>query len=852
MKTRNIFIIIIISLFLTYSIKFLNFTHTSNFNNLIFLIKYEYYGIDSQQIEQLITIPLEQELYTLENVIEIKSTSQLNQSITTITFNSYAKYDSTYLAIRKITEHFSNSLPDEVQPCKILISHTENSNIICTSFNCSKRDLEKYKQEFENIQGVSEVIINGREDNSIIIEFSNLELANLKLTTSDIKRAIQNNNQNNIAVRQITSNSITRLSFNNKIKDIDDFANINIITDDRIIPLNKITKIYYEKSHESDIYLINNTEVSILNLKMDSDANLISVSNNLKKILYKTNLASFEPVIIYDSGNEQFQKLIVVSLLILISLICSCLITYILFRSFNFCLFIISIFTICIIWTLGILSLVHVSITIEILITFIIIPIVYLIHPSFYIINSISSRKNAYTFIVTTFVISSLIYFPPILLKNKLNSLFSINLSLIISLISLIILTILFEPIFFKSKSKIFLTSDIFKKIRYIFNFKKIVLLSIISFCISLFILFSINKRNFHTTTNNNISLQLDFNIERTAPSIQNELAPFLEHLQKIDNIKFVKTEISRGTCSIEIIPNKNKKRSIYDEIQNLLNSYGKINAYLKDINYNKSIRLIIKGGNIQTCESYAIQIADLLKSEKEVKQVILNFKDHEKQYFFIPDLLNLCKHNTTVNELSSILRDFVYNPVITKVFMNYKETDVRLYPDHPYTISQILESNFIIMDNSLINLKDLGIIEIKYIPSKIHRLNGNRCAYLTLQMNSLNHKIKNKIAKKLSQLRLEEGYTITSENTEEQLTQMFNITSLYLLISVAAIILILTALYENIRKTLVIVLCPFTLILLILIIVILFNFEMNYVLYEALLVILSIYTTILNEFYVD
>ena len=346
--------------------------------------------------------------------------------------------------------------------------------------------------------------------------------------------------------------------------------------------------------------------------------------------------------------------------------------------------------------------------------------------------------------------------------------------------------------------------------------------------------------------------MQLDFNIERTAPSIQNELSPFLEHLQKIDNIKFVKTEISRGTCSIEIIPNKNKKRSIYDEIQNLLNSYGKINAYLKDINYNKSIRLIIKGGNIQTCESYAIQIADLLKSEKEVKQIILNFKDHEKQYFFIPDLLNLCKHNTTVNELSSILRDFVYNPVITKVFMNYKETDVRLYPDHPYTISQILESNFIIMDNSLINLKDLGIIEIKYIPSKIHRLNGNRCAYLTLQMNSLNHKIKNKIAKKLSQLRLEEGYTITSENTEEQLTQMFNITSLYLLISVVAIILILTALYENIRKTLVIVLCPFTLILLILIIVILFNFEMNYVLYEALLVILSIYTTILNEFYVE
>ncbi|MCQ2600816.1 MAG: efflux RND transporter permease subunit [Treponema sp.] len=318
MKTRNIFIIIIISLFLSFSIKFLKFTNTSNFNNLIFLIKYEYYGIDSQHIEQLITIPLEEELYALENVIELKSTSQLNQSITTITFNSDAKYDSTYLAIRKITEHFSNSLPEEVQPCKILISHTENSNIICTSFNCTKKDLEKYKQDFENIQGVSEVVINGQEDNNVIIEFSNLELANLKLTTTDIKRAVQNNNQNDIAIRQITSNSITRLSFNNKIEDIADLTNINIITDDRIIPLNKISKIYYGKYPDSDIFLINNTETSLLNLKMDSDANLISVSHHLKQILNKTNLASFEPVIIYDSGNEQFKTLMVISLLIFI------------------------------------------------------------------------------------------------------------------------------------------------------------------------------------------------------------------------------------------------------------------------------------------------------------------------------------------------------------------------------------------------------------------------------------------------------------------------------------------------------------------------------------------------------
>lgn len=851
MKTRNIFIIIIISLFFSFSIKFLKFSHSTNFNNLIFLIKYEYYGIDAQQIEKLLTIPLEEELYTLENIIEIKSTSQLNQSITTVTFNSEAKYDSTYLAIRKITEHFSNSLPREVQPCKILISHTESNNIICASFNCKKIDLEKYKQQFENIPGVSEVIINGREDNNIIVEFSNLKLSNLKLTTMDIKNAVQINNQNNIAVRQTTANSITRLSFNNRIENFEDFGNINIIKDELIIPLNTISRIYYGNSSESDIFLINNSEASVLNLKMDSDANLISVSYNFNQIINKSNLSSFEPVIIFDSGKEQFKDLLIIMVLIFISLLCSGWFTYLIFRSINNSLITIIIFTICIIWTLGIFSILHISINMEIFITFIIIPVVYLIQPVFYIINSTKSHNLSYTFLFTSFIISFLIYFPPLLLKNKLTTFFSINLSFIISLISLIILIILFDPFFIKRKSHLTIVSNIFRTIRKIVRFKLTPFFITIIFSISSLLLFTVKKQNFQTSIRNNIFLQLDFNIERSAPSIKKELDPFFTHLQNIENIKFIKTEISRGTCSIEIIPNLNKKKKVVQEIQNIIHSHGKENVYLQSKDSNKLIRLVIKGENIQNCESYAIETANLLKSEKEVVQVIAHFKEHEKQFHFIPDILQLTNHNTSVTELSSALRDYIYNPVISKVFINNKETDVRIYSDQNNFISQVLTSNHLIIDDSLITLENLGKFEITFVPSKIHRLNGSRCAYLTLQMKSSNHKNIKKILKKIESLKLNEGYTVTIENTDELLKQIFNNTSFYLLISVLSIFLILTALYENIKKTLIIVLYPFSLIFLILINIMIYNFQLNYVLYEALLVILSVSMTIINEVYV-
>ncbi|WP_191017570.1 efflux RND transporter permease subunit [Treponema zioleckii] len=63
----------------------------SNSKHDVFSIEFEYYGMDSSKIEELITIPLEQKLLGLENLLELTSTTEYGKSVTTVYFKKTKK-----------------------------------------------------------------------------------------------------------------------------------------------------------------------------------------------------------------------------------------------------------------------------------------------------------------------------------------------------------------------------------------------------------------------------------------------------------------------------------------------------------------------------------------------------------------------------------------------------------------------------------------------------------------------------------------------------------------------------------------------------------------------------------------
>lgn len=836
-RIKSVFIIIIFSLFFSYPLMNIKFGQSSIFNNLIFSIRYEYFGFDSDQIEKIITIPLEEKLFQLDNIIEIKSTSQMNQSITNIIFNSKAKYESTYIEIRKITDQLSNELPPDVQNCKILASESNDNNIVCISFNCNKNNLNKYKQLFESIDGVTEVSITGKEDNTIYVEYTNSKIMNLGITSDDIRNAIQIRNADNTSARYSNMNSTSKISFINKISTIEEINNIIITKHDRKIPLKEVATIYYDSSPEYDLFLVNNNETTLLNIKAASNSNWMNISNRINKLLHNDNLKKFTPVILYDQGKQQKQQLKINIFLIYLSIFLTSLFIALISKSIINFFYIHLIFILSIQWTFGTFSILNFPINSEVLTT-VYSSILFFCHIPFFILIKYSSNiKTKHQFIITSLITSILLFLPMISLKNKLNSFFYIMTTSLIMFFAILILSLLICSSFCKPiniKKKI---PDVFLK----FKINKITYITLAALSLITFVLlFTLNSEIKQINYFGNIKIETDFNTERSINSIQTEMSALFKEFQKIKSIKYYKTEISKGKCSIEIIPNKLKKQEAEQSIKNLLNQSCFDKFYIPEKRERNTLQISIIGSNIETCHTYARELSRYLSTEKQITQIILNFKRNEKQLKFTPDFINLLNYEITVKELSDNLRTIIYSPVISKLLTEENEIDIRLKSDQPKTLSGITDNYSFKTKEKLLNLTSLGTIEYTYIPSKIQRLNSKHCATITLEIKSSNLNLIKELKRKVNDFTMNEGYSIHYDDNTENIQNNFIQMKINLTISLLSIFILLSGIFDNIKKSLLTIVIPFSLLSIPLIIMFILGKQLSDYFYAGIILYLS------------
>jgi len=79
----SIFIFIAITVICIFIIRDIQFGESYDNRYTIFSIRFEYFGMDAKEIENLITIPLEEKLRILNDLYEIRSTVEYGKSVTT-------------------------------------------------------------------------------------------------------------------------------------------------------------------------------------------------------------------------------------------------------------------------------------------------------------------------------------------------------------------------------------------------------------------------------------------------------------------------------------------------------------------------------------------------------------------------------------------------------------------------------------------------------------------------------------------------------------------------------------------------------------------------------------------------
>jgi multidrug efflux pump subunit AcrB len=167
------------------------------------LVQTTYEGAASEDVENLITIPLERKLKSLKNIKEISSVSAEGASMVTVEYMPDVDIDDALQKVRDKVDQAKGELPGDLEDDPVIfeINLSEFPIMkVAISADLGERVLkqiaEKFEDRFEEIPGVLEVDVTGVREREIRVEFDPDRMAAYKLSFTEILSLVQRENVN--------------------------------------------------------------------------------------------------------------------------------------------------------------------------------------------------------------------------------------------------------------------------------------------------------------------------------------------------------------------------------------------------------------------------------------------------------------------------------------------------------------------------------------------------------------------------------------------------------------------------------------------------------------------------------
>jgi len=278
-----------------------------------------YPGNSAEDIENLITRPLETEFKKIEGIDEIKSTSEAGFSSIDIKFTFDVDPDKALSDVKdKIDEamgdqEWPTDLPQDPKAIKLDFSELKPIMNVNISGDYTADRLKKFAEylqdEIEQLPQISAADIRGVQDKEVevAVDLNNMLSRNINFT--NIEEAIKNENLT-ISAGDIKEGGIRRnVRVIGEFKDPQEIANIVIRkANDKITYLKDVAKIHYRQQEAESYAREFGKPVVMLDIKKRSGANQIQASEEIKKIIDQTKKNVFPKNINVSITNDLSNK----------------------------------------------------------------------------------------------------------------------------------------------------------------------------------------------------------------------------------------------------------------------------------------------------------------------------------------------------------------------------------------------------------------------------------------------------------------------------------------------------------------------------------------------------------------
>ncbi|MFV9483310.1 efflux RND transporter permease subunit [Christiangramia sp. ASW11-125] len=282
-----------------------------------------YPGNTAEDIEKLLTNPLEDKLKTVSNVVEITSTSQEDYSMIVVEFDEGIAVE---LAKQKVKDEIDSETSGEdwptfngakVEPNVFELSLSEEIPILNINISgdypvMKLKEFGEYLQdEIENLPEIKKVDIRGAQDKEIEVAVDIYKMMASSVSFNDITSAIANGNMTMSAGNYVTSGQRRTIRILGEIEEPSELNNFVVKSEDGDdVYLKDIADITFQEKEKTTYAREFGEQVVMLDVKKRSGKNMVAAAEQIELIVEKAKAEVFPTNLNVSITNDQSSKTI--------------------------------------------------------------------------------------------------------------------------------------------------------------------------------------------------------------------------------------------------------------------------------------------------------------------------------------------------------------------------------------------------------------------------------------------------------------------------------------------------------------------------------------------------------------
>ncbi|MEM0938859.1 MAG: efflux RND transporter permease subunit [Bacteroidota bacterium] len=284
-------------------------------------ISTSYPGNTAEDIERLITDPLEDKIKNISNVIEILSTSQEDYSIITVEFDENITVEAAKQKVKdevdseKASEDWPLFNGAKVEPSVFDLNISEEAPImninISGDYPIDKlKDFAEYLQEeIEDLPEIKAADIRGAQDKEVEVAVDIYKMMAAQVSFDDVINGIDNGNQTISAGNLKVSGQRRTIRILGEVEDPAELENFVVKSEDGDpVYLKDIATVSFEPKDKTTYAREFDHSVVMLDVKKRAGKNMIEVVATIKEIVEESKKNYFPPDLSISISNDSSER----------------------------------------------------------------------------------------------------------------------------------------------------------------------------------------------------------------------------------------------------------------------------------------------------------------------------------------------------------------------------------------------------------------------------------------------------------------------------------------------------------------------------------------------------------------